>query len=134
MTLVACVRIPNFAIAVARRDAPNLAAQPLLLYTTDRAGATVYAAAEEVGMAAGIPLRQALARCPGAVCRPADPPRDGRTLDALVTLLGFFRWRVAPATPRRHDGSRLRRGSSEHQMGQCVVRKMLPTSPGCLAS
>src|SRR5262245_25973999 len=99
MTLVACVRIPNFAIAVARRDAPDLSAQPLLLYTANRAGAKVYAAADEVGVAPGTPLRQALARCLGAVCRPADPPHDGQTLDALVTLLGFFRWRIPPATP-----------------------------------
>src|SRR5687768_8362516 len=95
MTLVACVQIPTFAIAVARRDEPALADQPLILYRSGRRGASVYAASQETGVIPGMSLRQATVRCPDAVYHPADPTRDRQAFSALIRLLQSFSPQVA---------------------------------------
>jgi DNA polymerase-4 len=96
MNLIASVRIPNLAIAVARRDEPALANAPLILYTAARQRTIVAAASDDTGIAAGTPLRQAVVRCPHAVYRPADPDRDRQICTTLITLLETFSPRVAP--------------------------------------
>jgi hypothetical protein len=96
MTLIASVRIPNLAIAVARRDDPALADAPLVLYTAERQRTIVAAASDDTGIAAGTPLRQAVVRCPQAVYRAADPERDRQASTTLITLLETFSPRVAP--------------------------------------
>jgi DNA polymerase-4 len=94
MTLFACVQIPHLPIAVARRDDSALADVPLILYLPGPR-ATIYDAAPEIGIAAGMPLRQALLRTPQAVCRPAIPEHDQAALTSLVMLLQTFSPRVA---------------------------------------
>ena len=59
MTLMACVQIPQFPIAVARRDTPALAEMPLLLYTTAQSRAMVYAADCGTNVPAGMRLQRA---------------------------------------------------------------------------
>jgi hypothetical protein len=95
MMLLACVQIPNLAIAVARRDQPALADNPVVLHSAERPQALVAAASEETGIAPGMPLRQALVRCPHAVYRPADPEGDRQIITTLATLREAFSPRVA---------------------------------------
>src|SRR5215208_2446749 len=94
MALIACVQIPQLAIAVARRDDPALVDTPLVLYAEGRQRAAVVAASAETGLAPGMPLRQAVVRCPAAIYRPATPARDQQTLAALVQILQAFSPRV----------------------------------------
>src|SRR5437016_4853503 len=102
MALIASVLLPQLAIAVMRRDDPALADMPLVLYAEGRQRATVVAASVETGLAPGMPLRQAVVRCPAAIYRPATPERDQQTFAALVRLLQAFSPRVA-AQPLTHD-------------------------------
>jgi len=102
MALIACVLVPQLAVAVARRDDRALADAPLVLYAQERQRATVVAASPDTGLAPGTPLRQAIVRCPGAVYRPAAPDHDQQALAALVRLLEAFSPRVA-ADPLMSD-------------------------------
>ncbi len=102
MTLLACVQIPNLAIALARRDDPALVDRPLVIYTTDRARPTISAASPETDATPNTPLKQALLRCPEVVCRPADPARERQIAAALTDLLASLSPRVA-ATAHQPD-------------------------------
>jgi DNA polymerase IV len=95
MTLIAAIQIPKLAIAVAQRDDPALAEQPLILYTAKGKQAIVAVASDETGLAAGTPLRQAAVRYPHAVFRPTDIARNHQMLNALLTLLQAFSPQVA---------------------------------------
>ena len=53
MTALACVRIPNIAIALARRADPALSDQPLVLYSREGGRTIVYAASDNSGAAPG---------------------------------------------------------------------------------
>jgi len=98
VTLLACVHMPNFAIALARRDDPASVDRPLVIYTTDRARSTVYDASPETGATPNTPLTHALLRAPDVVCRPADPAREQRAAAALMDLLASLSPRVAATT------------------------------------
>jgi nucleotidyltransferase/DNA polymerase involved in DNA repair len=102
MTLLACVQIPNLAIAIARRDDPALVDRPLVIYTTDLARPMISAASPETGATPNTPLKQALLRCPEVVCRPADPARERQAAAALTDLLASLSPRVA-ATAHQPD-------------------------------
>jgi DNA polymerase IV len=93
--MIACVQISNIAIAVARRDQPALADHPLILYRAERQRTLVADASDDTGVAAGVQLRQAVARCPHAVYEAADPERDRQACAALTNLLDAFSPRVA---------------------------------------
>ena len=94
MTLIASVQIQNIAIAVARRDQPALADHPLILYAAERQRTIVAAASDDTGATAGMPLRQAITRCPQAVYQAADPERERQACVALGNLLETFSPRV----------------------------------------
>jgi DNA polymerase IV len=95
MAIIMCVQVPSLSIAVARRDDPTLTGMPVMLYRECRQDATVVAASSETGVTPGMPLRQALVRCPNALVRPAAPDRDRQTLVMLVDLLHACSPRVA---------------------------------------
>jgi nucleotidyltransferase/DNA polymerase involved in DNA repair len=103
MNLIGSVHIPNLAVAVARRDDPALADHPLVLYTAARQRTIVAAASDDIGIAAGTPLRQAIVRYPHAMYRPADPERDRQIFATLITLLETFSPRVAPHALAPHS-------------------------------
>jgi nucleotidyltransferase/DNA polymerase involved in DNA repair len=98
VTLLACIHIPNLAVALARRDDPILVDRPLVIYTTDRARPTVYAASPETGAAPNTLLKQALLRAPNVVCRPVDPARERQAAAAVIDLLASLSPRVAATT------------------------------------
>jgi nucleotidyltransferase/DNA polymerase involved in DNA repair len=116
MTLIACVQIPQFPIAVARRDTPALADTPLLLYTAAQSRAIVYAAACETNVPAGMRLQRALLASPHAVCRPATPERDEAVFTALVS-------RIAQSSPRVAASTMLPDAVVELDLGRSTVRK-----------
>jgi nucleotidyltransferase/DNA polymerase involved in DNA repair len=98
MIWFAVVHIPAFAIARARRADPTLAAQPLVLVTTDRQRTTVYAAcpsAQDAGITAGQDLRRARLMCPDAHVRRAQPDDDAAAFAALTRCLAVFSPRIA---------------------------------------
>jgi DNA polymerase-4 len=81
-------------IAIARRDALAPADRPLILYTVERQRAVVYAASDDAGVTAGMPLRQARMRCPQATCLAAEPERDRQAVAKLAALMEVFSPRV----------------------------------------
>ncbi len=88
--MVICVHIPRFALTVAAGGAQTLAGRPLAL--APMAGAElrsgeVSGAAEAFGVSAGMPLGEALARCPGLELVPADPLAVAETWEGVVCAL-----------------------------------------------
>ena len=70
---VACVYIPDFAVALARRDNAALRGRPVVVGGAPEEHAQVRACsaeAREVGVMEGMTLRRALALCPGAAFLP----------------------------------------------------------------
>lgn len=70
---VACLLIPNFLVALARRDNPSLHKQPVIVGGSPEEHAQVTACsreATEAGVVVGTTLRRALALCQGAVFLP----------------------------------------------------------------
>jgi nucleotidyltransferase/DNA polymerase involved in DNA repair len=91
--MIALIAIPSFAAAVARRDDPALAVQPLILTTTRSGSPVVYGAcviATRAGVRPGMTVRQAQLRCPQARCCPASPDRDARAAADMRALLSRF--------------------------------------------
>ncbi|HEY1687995.1 MAG TPA: hypothetical protein VGF95_03945 [Solirubrobacteraceae bacterium] len=101
--MVVCVHMPRFELAVAAAarlgiDQEALARRPLAIAPTPgavRAGAaplvrcvgSVSAAAETHGIAAGMALAQALARCPALELVPADPLGVAEAFERVVVAL-----------------------------------------------
>jgi DNA polymerase-4/protein ImuB len=70
---VACLAVPNFLIALARREDPALHGRPVVTGGSPDEHARVTACSEEaaeMGVTVGATLRKALALCPGAVFLP----------------------------------------------------------------
>lgn len=70
---VACLLVPNFAVALARRDDPQLAKRPIIIGGSPEEHSAVTACSEEAaaaGVSIGTTLRRALALCPEAVFLP----------------------------------------------------------------
>ncbi len=72
---VACLIVPNFLVALARREHPELAARPVIVGGAPEEHAAVTACSPEAaaaGVTVGTTLRRALALCPGAVFLPVQ--------------------------------------------------------------
>src|SRR2546425_11135562 len=83
---VACVLVPDFAVAVERLDRPELAGRPVVVGGAPEERKAVLACSAEArarGVRVGIPLRDALARCPEAVLLEARPARSAAPAEAL---------------------------------------------------
>jgi protein ImuB len=74
------------------------------------------------GLAAGMTLADARARCPTLVTHPADPPADARELDRLLEAMRHFTPMVAPDAP---DGLILDISGCTHLFGgaQALARQ-----------
>lgn len=86
----ACVWIPDFAAALARRDQPVLRGRPIVVGGSPEEHAQVRACSREArdeGVAVGMPLRRALALCPGAVFLPW---REGAVQQEATVLLDLL--------------------------------------------
>lgn len=72
---VACLIVPNFLVALARREHPELAGRPVVVGGAPEEHAVVTACSPEAaaaGVTVGTTLRRALALCPGAVFLPVQ--------------------------------------------------------------
>ena len=89
---VACLFVPNFAIAIARRERPDLRGRPVVVGGSPDDHAAVTACSEEAfadGVTVGTTLRRALALCPNAVFLPLQEAvlrEEGNRLADLVRL------------------------------------------------
>ena len=72
---VACLFVPDFLVALARRDNPRLKGRPVVIGGSPEEHSQVRACsaeAAEAGVTVGMTLRRALALCPGAVFLPVQ--------------------------------------------------------------
>ncbi|MCZ7576456.1 MAG: hypothetical protein M5U18_05175 [Dehalococcoidia bacterium] len=82
---VACLQVPNFLIALARRDHPELARRPVVVGGAPEEHAQVTACSAEAaaaGVTIGTTLRRALALSPNAVFLPSRKPSPTPKLPA----------------------------------------------------
>jgi DNA polymerase-4 len=137
MTLMACVQIPQFPIAVARRDTPALADTPLILYTTAQSRAIVYAADCGTNAPAGMRLQRAMLAAPHAVCRPATPERDQAVFTALLSRIAQFSPRVATTAMLPNAIVELDLGRSTIRQARIEAERLgqtLRTAPGLVVA
>jgi len=93
------IRIPQFPVAVARRDDPALVGQPLILVEEQAGHARVYAACERAlacGVRPGMSLTQARRLCPAARLAPATESRYLTAFESCLDVLGLFAPRIEP--------------------------------------
>ena len=98
----ACLLIPNFPIAIARRDEPALRGRAVVVGGSPEEHAAVTACSEEAaaaGVTVGTTLRRALALCPGAVFLPLPEGAvhvEGTRLFELIQLYSPVIEAIAP--------------------------------------
>ena len=101
-TLIVCVQIPRFELAIAAGGREALAAGPVAL--APEAGreqliGQASAAAEAYGVRAGLRLGEALARCPTLRLVPPDPAGVADEWERLLVLLEGIGAAVEPGRP-----------------------------------
>lgn len=100
--MVVCVLIPRFQLTVAAGDREELLGQPAALAPEpgreQRVG-EVSLAAEAFGVRAGMPLGEALARCPQLALVPPDPAGVADAWERLIVRLEAIGAAVEPERP-----------------------------------
>jgi protein ImuB len=105
--MVVCVHLPRFELAVAAGDRARVVRQTLAgraLAVAPLPGAQqrvgeVSGAAEARGVARGMALGEALARCPELILVPGDPVRVAKAWEAALDALESIGAAVEPARP-----------------------------------
>lgn len=97
--MIACVLIPRFSLRVACSGSIEGAVALAPLPGGKRAVGEVSEAAEAAGVAAGMELGEALARCPALRLVPADPAREAELWDGLLARLEGVGAAVESARP-----------------------------------
>jgi len=95
--VIACIRIPDFAVEIERRYDPGLRQQPVIISKRMRNRDRVYAASPEAHAREVQPdmtLSRATALCPDAQVIPAMDSRYQYTCDVLVEALRLFGDRI----------------------------------------
>jgi len=115
---VACVLIPHSRVQVERRDRATLHGLPLIITHSPAGRPTVLDySTEATGVQPGMPLAEALARCPRAALIEPDHSRYVAAFDTLIEGLEGVSPIVEPAPPDaayvRVDGLELLYGSEE---------------------
>jgi len=99
---VACLRVPNFLVALARREFPQLAGRPVIVASAREDGAQVRACSASLakrGVAPGMALRRALSLCRDAAVATIserDAAREAEALRELVERTSPLVEEVAP--------------------------------------
>jgi len=100
--MVVCVYLPRFELVIAAGGSQALAGRALalapLVGAEQRVG-EVSGAAEACGVARGMMLGEALARCPELVLVPPDPVRVAETWEGSLAALESIGAAVEPASP-----------------------------------
>ena len=87
---VACVLVTHLPVEAERRRYPALLGRPLVIVERHASGELVLdCSAEAAGVAAGMPLAEALARCPYSVVMQADVSYYSDTFDRLADSLAM---------------------------------------------
>ncbi|MEO6398809.1 MAG: hypothetical protein ABIP13_10115 [Tepidiformaceae bacterium] len=97
-----CLLVPNFAIALARRDNPQLRGRAVVVGGSPEEYAAVTACSEEAaasGVTIGATLRRALALCPSAVFLPLQDAAVNAEASHLVDLLRLYSPTVEAIAP-----------------------------------
>ena len=97
-----CLLIPNYPIAIARRDNPPLRGRAVVVGGSPEEHAAVTACSEEAaaaGVTVGTTLRRALALCPGAVFLPLRDAVVHAEAACLVDLLQLYSPTVEAIAP-----------------------------------
>ncbi|MDO8213216.1 hypothetical protein [Conexibacter sp. CPCC 206217] len=100
--MVVCVLIPRFQLTVAVGDREELLSAPAALAPEPGREARigeVSLAAEAFGVRAGMPLGEALARCPGLALVPPDPAGVADAWERLIVRLESIGAAVEPERP-----------------------------------
>lgn len=111
--MIVCVHLPRFALSVAAGGAERLAGRALAIAPSG-VGAQVVGevsgTAQASGVAAGMGLGEALARCPELVLVPGDPVGVAQAWEGMVCALEGIGAEVETARPGRayFDAERLR--------------------------
>ncbi|MCL4232338.1 MAG: hypothetical protein KJ053_12225 [Dehalococcoidia bacterium] len=87
---VACLFIPEFPVALARRDNPRLRGRPVIIGGSPGEQAQVTACSQEAvkaGVAIGMTLPRALSLCPGAVFLPLQESSIAAEAEAILDVL-----------------------------------------------
>lgn len=90
---VACLLVPNFLVALARRDSPGLAGRPVVVGGSPEEHAQVTACSTEAaaaGVTVGTTLRRALALCSNAVFLPLQESLAAAEAARLADLLEMY--------------------------------------------
>jgi protein ImuB len=100
--MVVCVYLPRFELVVAAGGSQPLAGRPLAIEPelgVEQCVGEVSGAAEACGVARGMALGEALARCPELVLVPGDPVKVADTWEAALLSLESIGAAVEPAGP-----------------------------------
>jgi nucleotidyltransferase/DNA polymerase involved in DNA repair len=92
-SLVACLRVPDFLVALARRDSPSLRRRAVVIGGSPEEHAQVTACSREVaeaGVTVGMTLRRALALCPKAVFLPLQEGLAATEATRITDLLCLY--------------------------------------------
>lgn len=90
---VACLLVPNFLVALARRERPELARRPVVVGGSPEEHAQVTACSDEAaakGVNIGTTLRRALALCPSAVFLPLQESLVAAETARILDLLQLY--------------------------------------------
>jgi protein ImuB len=132
----AVLRVRDFALHALRRSSPGLADRPVALITGEGRRATVLEVSREAaGVAPGLPVTLAMARCPGIIFRPRDPEAEVEAhrllLAAAFTLAPRVELTATGCCTVDLQGADW--GQTQAQMQRCVTqltRTGLPTQIG----
>lgn len=97
-----CLLVPNFPIAIAQRDNPQLRGRAVVVGGCPEEHAAVTACSEEAaaaGITVGTTLRRALALCPNAVFLPLQDAAVNAEASGLVDLLRLYSPTVEAIAP-----------------------------------
>jgi len=96
---IAYVLIPHFAVAVERRERPDLRGKPVILGGQPCEQGEVFdssSEAEEHGVRIGIPLSQAEELCPEAIFLPLDEGKYRQAFSEVLKVLELFSPKIEP--------------------------------------
>ncbi|OAI39526.1 hypothetical protein AYO38_01415 [bacterium SCGC AG-212-C10] len=99
---VACLFVPDFLIALARRDDPRLVGRPVVVGGSPEEHSQVRACSREaaaVGVIPGMTLRRALALCPTAVFLPFQETHAGTEAARITEQLGYHSPAIESVAP-----------------------------------
>jgi protein ImuB len=105
--MIVCVHLPRFELVVAAGDRSEIVKQALAGKAlalapppgSDQRVGEVSGGAEACGVAAGMVLGEALARCPELILVPPDPVRAAETWESVLRALESIGAAVEPARP-----------------------------------